>query len=45
MEAEEDSKEEEEDPEDIDLASSLDTTHSRGPLCLRLVLPLLLVVR
>jgi hypothetical protein len=37
--------EEEEDPEEIELASSLDTAHSRGPLRLRLVLPLLLVVR
>jgi hypothetical protein len=37
--------EEEEDPEEIELASSMDTAHSGEPLHLRLVLPLLLVVR
>jgi hypothetical protein len=33
------------DPEEIELASSLDTAHSGGPLHLNLVQPLLLIDR
>jgi hypothetical protein len=43
MEVEEDS--EEEDPKEIEPASSLDTAHSRGPLRPSVVPPLFLAIR